>query len=147
MPPTSERIEDIKARADLVREVESSGVELKHVGNVWKANCPFHEERSASFTVYVDGHFHCYGCGKHGDILDYRQFKYGETLDEAKAAVGGIQVVPQHSEPTPIRATSDQPVKVYTYRDVDGMPVGEKGRFETSHGKSFKWRKPGVSGW
>lgn len=35
--------------------------------------CPFHVERSPSFTVYPDGRFHCFGCGAHGDIFDFVQ--------------------------------------------------------------------------
>ncbi|MBU4210691.1 hypothetical protein KKC08_05115 [Patescibacteria group bacterium] len=33
--------------------------------------CPFHDEKSPSFTVFQDNHFHCFGCGQHGDSIDF----------------------------------------------------------------------------
>ena len=41
-------------------------VQLSRRGTVLVGRCPFHDERTASFNVYHDGHYHCYGCGKHG---------------------------------------------------------------------------------
>ncbi|MGN0452130.1 MAG: CHC2 zinc finger domain-containing protein [Acutalibacteraceae bacterium] len=35
------------------------------------AKCPFHSEKTASFRVYSDGTYHCFGCGAHGDVIDF----------------------------------------------------------------------------
>lgn len=35
------------------------------------AKCPFHSEKTASFRVYKDGTFHCFGCGAHGDVITF----------------------------------------------------------------------------
>ena len=35
------------------------------------AKCPFHEEKTASFRVYKDGTYHCFGCGAHGDVITF----------------------------------------------------------------------------
>jgi DNA primase len=67
---------------NIVEFYRSIGVELTPVGTRWKSLCPFHRESGASFVVYPDGGYHCFGCGAHGtakDIqeefeLDYRPF-------------------------------------------------------------------------
>lgn len=70
------RIDDA-ARAALCARVElqeliGRDVPLKRVGREYQARCPFHDERSASFTVSpVKGFYHCFGCGAHGDALSW----------------------------------------------------------------------------
>ena len=46
------------------------------------ACCPFHNERNPSFKVYED-HYHCFGCGEHGDHVDFVQKLYGVSNIEA----------------------------------------------------------------
>lgn len=63
LPPNS--IESIKARltiADVLGRREN--------GRTWHTVCPLHGDTNPSFVVYPDGHFHCYGCGAHGDVID-----------------------------------------------------------------------------
>ena len=69
---------------------QSIGVSLEQTGTHWKSVCPFHKENTASFFVYLDGGYHCFGCGAHGtakDIqemydLDYRPYpEVGEHQD------------------------------------------------------------------
>jgi hypothetical protein len=58
------------------------------------AICPFHEEKSASFYVYSDGHFYCYGCGDHGDVIDLHQKLKGlSRLAAAEDLNGGAAPV------------------------------------------------------
>jgi DNA primase len=53
------------------------------------ACCPFHKERSPSFTIWLeDGHFKCFGCGQAGDIISYQRFVYSQTFVEACKALG-----------------------------------------------------------
>ena len=66
------RIADLKASYDLA-EVASRYTTLKPRGSTLVGRCPFHEERSPSFTVYPDQHYHCFGCQAHGDVLDLVQ--------------------------------------------------------------------------
>ena len=49
------------------------GLQLKKVGTRWKSICPFHRESDASFTVYPDGSYHCFGCGAHGNAKDIQE--------------------------------------------------------------------------
>jgi DNA primase len=49
-------------------------VELRGTGPTYKGLCPFHAERTPSFTVNDDrGFFHCYGCGAHGDLQGFAE--------------------------------------------------------------------------
>src|SRR5579864_4591893 len=41
---------------------------LRRSGRLWTACCPFHREKTPSFYVYAD-HYHCFGCGAHGDVV------------------------------------------------------------------------------
>jgi DNA primase len=64
-------LDDIVARADIV-EVIGARVPLKKSGREYKANCPFHSEKSPSFWVSPDKQFyHCFGCGAHGTVIGF----------------------------------------------------------------------------
>lgn len=68
---TQESIETLRAKIDLV-DVLMAHLELKRSGTSYKALCPFHEERSPSFIVQKgDSHYHCFGCGAHGDAIAF----------------------------------------------------------------------------
>jgi DNA primase len=55
--------------------------------------CPFHSDRSPSFTIFDGGRrFHCFGCGASGDVLDFVQRAYGVSLPEAARMLGGDEV-------------------------------------------------------
>lgn len=72
MPTFSkESLETLRQRVDLV-EVLSSHIELKRSGATYKALCPFHDEKSPSFVIQKgDKHYHCFGCGAHGDAIQF----------------------------------------------------------------------------
>lgn len=65
-------IEDLKHRCDIV-DVISSYVPLKRAGSNLHGLCPFHSEKSPSFTVFTTGepHFYCFGCGAGGDVISF----------------------------------------------------------------------------
>ena len=46
-------------------------VTLKREGREWKGLRPFHTEKTPSFTVFPDGHYHCFGCSAHGTAFDF----------------------------------------------------------------------------
>ena len=79
-------IEDLKARSDIV-DVISSYVPLKRAGSNMNGLCPFHSERSPSFTVFTGGdpHFFCFGCGAGGDVISFimriENLEYRPALD------------------------------------------------------------------
>ncbi len=88
-------IDDLIARADIV-ELVGSRVTLTKAGREYKAVCPFHAEKTPSFTVSpTKGFYHCFGCGAHGTALGFlMQYDNLEFLDavEALAEICGVEV-------------------------------------------------------
>lgn len=85
-------VEEIKSRIDIVETV-SRYVSLKRAGRNFKGLCPFHGEKTPSFVVFPDsGSFHCFGCGRNGDVfhflmgLEGKDFK--EVLSDLARATG-----------------------------------------------------------
>lgn len=83
---TQDSIEALKARLDVV-DVVGSYVELKKAGANYKAPCPFHDEKTASFVVSPQKQiYHCFGCGAGGDsikfIMEYEKLNYPEALEK-----------------------------------------------------------------
>jgi DNA primase catalytic core len=65
-------IERIKAANELVSLLAERGIETKRKGRVAVARCPFHEEKTASFTITPSrGLYHCFGCGAAGDVIGF----------------------------------------------------------------------------
>ncbi len=68
---SKDSLETLRQRIDLV-EVLDSHLQLQRSGSSFKALCPFHEEKSPSFIVQRgDTHYHCFGCGAHGDAIAF----------------------------------------------------------------------------
>ncbi len=78
-----EFIQELKSRADIA-DVVGSYVKLKKVGRNLMGLCPFHNEKSPSFSVSSEnGFFHCFGCGVGGDVITF--IKQIENLDYVDA--------------------------------------------------------------
>jgi DNA primase len=90
-----DQVEEVRSRADIV-EVIGEFVPLKKAGREYKANCPFHEERTPSFYVVPDkGFYKCFGCGKSGDVFSFVMERQGMDFVEAVkhvAARAGVEV-------------------------------------------------------
>src|SRR6266849_73197 len=72
-------VEAVKAGADFV-EVVSGRTQLRKVGGRYTGRCPFHDERTPSFSVNaVDKLYYCFGCGAGGDLISF--VKETENLD------------------------------------------------------------------
>ena len=88
-------IEELLARSDVVELIERR-VPLKRVGSEFQACCPFHDEKTASFTVSPKKQFyHCFGCGAHGSVIGFlMQYDGLEFLDavEELARSAGLEV-------------------------------------------------------
>jgi DNA primase len=80
-----EIIEEIKLRVDIV-ELINSYIPLKKSGSdTWKALCPFHNEKTPSFSISQKRqHFHCFGCGKSGNVFSFVMER--EAVDFPNAA-------------------------------------------------------------
>ena len=88
-------IEELLARSDIVDVIERR-VPLKRVGAEFQACCPFHDEKTPSFTVSPRKQFyHCFGCGAHGSAIGFlMQYEGLEFVDavEDLARAAGLQV-------------------------------------------------------
>jgi DNA primase len=88
-------IDDLLARTDIV-EVIGTRVPLKRQGREYSARCPFHDERSPSFTVSPTKQFyHCFGCGAHGTaisfLMNYDRLEFLDAVEEL-ARRAGVEV-------------------------------------------------------
>ncbi len=87
-------IDDLSARADLLRIIEPH-VPLKKKGASYWGNCPFHGEKTASFSVSpAKGFYKCFGCGKGGNAYSFLMEIEGLTFPEAIKKVADISGVP-----------------------------------------------------
>jgi len=97
-PVPMDRFEDAKLRVkeatDLVALIESY-LPLKPRGRQLLALCPFHAEKSPSFTVWPDSqHYYCFGCGKHGDVFTFLMEREGLTFREAMEQLAARAQIP-----------------------------------------------------
>ncbi|WP_386689353.1 DNA primase [Lonepinella sp. MS14437] len=111
-------INDIIAKADIV-DIVNSRVKLKKAGtNNYQACCPFHHEKTPSFTVSKTKQFyHCFGCGAHGNalsfLMEYDKLEFVEAVEEL-ANILGLDVPREET-----RGKSDKPyVNYQTKKDL-----------------------------
>ncbi|MFC4728373.1 DNA primase [Coralloluteibacterium thermophilus] len=85
-------LDELLARTDIV-ELIAARVPLKRAGREYTACCPFHNERSPSFTVSPTKQFyHCFGCGAHGTalrfLMEYDRLEFLDAVDELAKRAG-----------------------------------------------------------
>lgn len=92
-------LDELRARTPL-HALVGRKTRLARSGRNWKACCPFHGEKTPSFYVY-DDHFHCFGCGAHGDAITFVMRAEGASFPEAVerlAGEAGLEVPKQSPE-------------------------------------------------
>ncbi len=85
LPPAF--LEELRARTPLPGLIGRK-TRLARNGRQWKGCCPFHNEKTPSFYVY-DDHFHCFGCGAHGDAITFLMRAEGASFPEAVERLAG----------------------------------------------------------
>ena len=79
-------LDKIRALNPLSVELDRYGISADKKGF---ARCPFHSEKTASFRVYPDGTFHCFGCGAHGDVITFVMKMQNISFSDACARLDG----------------------------------------------------------
>src|SRR5688572_14642450 len=144
-------IDELIARADIV-EVVGARVTLKRAGSNYKGLCPFHGEKTPSFTVSPSkGFYHCFGCGVHGTaigfLMAYDNLEFPAAV-EALAEMMGLEVPRESSGPVEPKEeneelyelmreadqiyraalrTSDTAIAYLKKRGIDGRTAGRFG--------------------
>src|SRR6266566_3012210 len=103
-------IDELMLRSDIV-EVIDARVPLKKAGKDYKACCPFHQEKSPSFTVSPDKQFYyCFGCGAHGTVIgflmEYERMSFVEAVEDL-ARRAGMEIPKEAGSFEPAEPTTD----------------------------------------
>ena len=104
-------IDDLLARADIVELIDSR-VPLKKAGKNYQACCPFHTEKSPSFSVSQDKQFyHCFGCGEHGNaisfLMEFDRLEFPDAIEEL-ASHYGMEVPREKNNQSPAQQKQQQ---------------------------------------
>lgn len=130
-PEIIDRIRDAVPLADHIART----VALKRSGTQLKGLCPFHNERTPSFYVYPgENRYHCFGCGKHGDIFSWMQeiegFSFLDAVERLSAQTG--IAVPKEGPPDthyqekiqPLLRVNEEALKYYVH-NLTVNPAGK----------------------
>lgn len=112
-------LDELRRRVSLVDTAFAVGVDLEPDGNEWIGLCPFHGEKTPSFTLFLGKdhvwRFQCFGCGEHGDVIDFIERIKGcstaQAIDRLKGELGA-------SDNLPLVASSGRDV----YEGIVAMP-------------------------
>ncbi len=114
-------IDELLNRIDII-DLINSRVPLKKAGKDYQACCPFHDEKTPSFTVSPDKQFyHCFGCGAHGTaigfLMEYERMGFVEAVEEL-AHRAGVEVPREGGDDTrpdfgPLYDTLEQADRFY----------------------------------
>ncbi len=136
-----ESIEQLKARLDIV-DVVSRYIELKKAGANYKANCPFHDEKSPSFTVSPAKQlFKCFGCGIGGDsikfVMEYENLTYPEAIEKLASEYGVTLKRTQNSDSIYQKASILEELNNFFKKELQNNPEAKhyllnRGVYESS---------------
>lgn len=145
---TPEFLQDVMDRNDIVDTIGRS-IELKGVGNNFKGLCPFHNEKTPSFSVSRDKQlFHCFGCGKGGTVISFIMERDGLDFVEAVkylAEAAGMEIPEGRYQSSGIKADLRQELYQINieaakfFRDKLYEPIG-KAALEYANGRGLDKR-------
>src|SRR5580692_3670125 len=97
--------EQLRAQVDIVR-VASDYVRLRRVGNRYAGLCPFHNEKTPSFSIYAEHQFFkCFGCDAKGDVFNFVMMIEGLTFWEALRKLADQHGIALPNNPSPATKT------------------------------------------
>lgn len=134
----NDAVADIRDRLDIIDLVQEYVPGLKRTGRSFKGLCPFHQEKTPSFVVFPDSqNFHCFGCGKGGDLFTFFMLAEGIEFRDALrdlAARAGVELqqggfaTPQHDEHRAKLIAANELAATYFHHILTKTPQGESGR-------------------
>lgn len=111
-----------KMDTDIVEVIKSDGIELRWNGKNWFGCCPFHDEKTASFSVSPQKQiFHCFGCGIGGDVIEYVQKRNNVDFKGALKILGLFKQ----------KLTRSERMKISKQKEISQKRREKKERFET----------------
>jgi DNA primase len=120
IPP--EFVDELLTRTDIV-DLIGTRIQLRKAGKDYQARCPFHDEKTPSFTVSPDKQFyHCFGCGAHGSaigfLMEYDRLAFREAIDELAQRAGlevpgGVDAAPSGPDHAPLYDLHQQAADLY----------------------------------
>lgn len=139
-------LQAIKRNHPLSDVLGSAGIAVRPSGRgTLKARCPFHEDREPSLLVDErDGHFHCFGCGAHGDVIDFVMRRDGISFAEACRRL--LQIPSSNSSSFTCAARADQTDLLPRERRWDRLTLEEQVVMNTAaaiYHRSF-WQESGA---
>jgi len=122
-------LDEVRARVSLA-EVVGRHVRLIKRGREYVALCPFHNEKTPSFSVVEDkGFYHCFGCGVHGDVIGFTMQKSNLSFPEA------VEQLAHHAGLEVPRQTPEEREKSERQATIQGAVEAACGYFEEAlHG-------------
>jgi len=138
-------LDELRGRT-LLSGVIGKTTKLQRAGREWKACCPFHNEKTPSFTVNDDkGFYHCFGCGAHGDAIRWMTDQQGlPFIDAVKelAQAAGLEVPAQDTR------AKEQAERASTLHDVmaqaEAWYIEQLGRAEGASARAYL-QKRGIT--
>lgn len=132
----------------------------KQTPEAHKIRCPFHADDSPSLHVYDDASWHCFGCGKGGDVIDFAGFFYfGATYDPASHflevidRLGGLGIEPIRPNERPLAPRPPAPTTVFDFDRIaywhDAMPPSRRDYWHSRglHDETIDRFRLGWDGW
>lgn len=138
-------LDELRART-LLSALIGKSTKLQRAGREWKACCPFHNEKTPSFTINDDkGFYHCFGCGAHGDAIrwmtDQRGLPFMDAVKEL-AQAAGMEVPAQDPR---AREKAEQASTLHdVMAQAEAWFVEQLGRAEGAHARAYL-QKRGIS--
>ncbi len=131
-------VAEIRDRIDIVDLVTGYVPSLKRTGRSFKGLCPFHQEKTPSFIVFPDSqNFHCFGCGKGGDIFTFymhvENVEFRDALQELAKRAGvildaGVAPTPEFDAHRARLVEVNELAQTYFSHVLSRSPQGEAGR-------------------
>jgi len=113
-------------RADFPIEdvVRAAGVELRATGQGFTGCCPFHDDSTPSLSVGgVPDRFTCFGCGAHGDVIDFVQRLHGLTFVDAVRSLTTGRLIPRPASRRGIPNGRPPAVPAFTTTEARGFEI------------------------